>query len=81
MDRLTSLRVFREVVEAGSFSRAAEELNVTPAAVSRMIARLEDHLETTLFLRQPGGTQHAGLACAGAWRSGGLERCTGAWAA
>ncbi len=39
----------------GNFSKAAEELNVTPAAVSRMISRLEDHLDSPLFLRRPGG--------------------------
>ncbi|MBK3745848.1 LysR family transcriptional regulator [Paraburkholderia aspalathi] len=41
----------------GNFSRAAEELNVTPAAISRMIARLEENLETSLFMRLPGGVQ------------------------
>ncbi|HBD92062.1 MAG TPA: LysR family transcriptional regulator [Gemmobacter sp.] len=54
---MNGLFTFEAAACCGSFSRAAEELNVTPAAVSRMIARLEDHLETTLFLRQPGGTQ------------------------
>jgi len=52
---MNGLFTFEAAARCGNFSRAAEELNVTPAAVSRMVARLEEHLETTLFLRQPGG--------------------------
>lgn len=46
---------FEAAARCGSFARAAEELNVTPAAVSRMIGRLEDHLGITLFDRTLGG--------------------------
>ncbi|WP_024276989.1 LysR family transcriptional regulator [Xanthobacter sp. 126] len=46
---------FEAAARCGSFARAAGELNVTPAAVSRMIGRLEDHIGTTLFNRLPGG--------------------------
>lgn len=35
-----------------SFKRAAEELNVTPTAISHQIRRLEDYLHTKLFLRE-----------------------------
>lgn len=52
---MNGLFTFEAAARCGNFSRAAEELNVTPAAVSRMVARLEEHLETALFLRQPGG--------------------------
>ncbi|MCQ2006249.1 LysR family transcriptional regulator [Rhizobium sp. NRK18] len=52
---MNGLFTFEAAARCGSFSRAADELNVTPAAVSRMMARLEEHLDTTLFLRQPGG--------------------------
>ncbi|SNT76830.1 LysR family transcriptional regulator [Paracoccus seriniphilus] len=38
-----------------NFSRAADELNVTPAAVSRMMKRLEEHLGTPLFQRRTAG--------------------------
>jgi DNA-binding transcriptional LysR family regulator len=54
---MNGLFTFEAAARCGNFSRAAEELNVTPAAVSRMVARLEEHLETTLFLRQPGGAE------------------------
>ncbi|UPA27096.1 LysR family transcriptional regulator [Shinella oryzae] len=52
---MNGLFTFEAAARCGSFSRAAEELNVTPAAVSRMMSRLEEHLGTALFFRQPGG--------------------------
>ncbi|WP_108662225.1 LysR family transcriptional regulator [Acuticoccus kandeliae] len=59
MDRpdipLNALRVFEVAVRQGSFTRAAVELRVTQAAVSHQIARLEDLLGTTLFLRTSAG--------------------------
>ena len=38
MDRMTSLRVFREVVEAGSFVAAAERLGMSPPMASKRVA-------------------------------------------
>ena len=59
MDRadipLNALRVFEVAMRQGSFTRAAEELRVTQAAVSHQIARLEDRLGVSLFLRASGG--------------------------
>ncbi|WP_404935155.1 LysR family transcriptional regulator [Nitratireductor sp. L15S-10] len=59
MDRadipLNALRVFEVAMRQGSFTRAAEELRVTQAAVSHQIARLEDRLGVALFLRASGG--------------------------
>lgn len=52
---MNGLFTFEAAARCGNFSKAANELNVTPAAVSRMIARLEEHLDTALFSRQPGG--------------------------
>ena len=49
--------VFETAARYLSFTRAAAELNVTQSAVSRMIARLEAHLDTTLFLRNAGGIE------------------------
>lgn len=46
---------FEAAARCGNFARAAGELNVTPAAVSRMMGRLEEHLGTALFNRLPGG--------------------------
>lgn len=48
---MNGLFTFEAAARCGSFSRAAEELNVTPAAVSRMVARLEEHLGIRLFDR------------------------------
>lgn len=38
-----------------NFTKAADELNVTPAAVSRMMKRMEEHLGTPLFRRATTG--------------------------
>lgn len=50
-----ALFVFEAAARELSFSRAATELNVTQPAVSRMIGRLEKHLDTRLFVRSPEG--------------------------
>jgi DNA-binding transcriptional LysR family regulator len=52
---MNGLLTFEAAARRGNFSKASEELNVTPAAVSRMISRLERQLDETLFLRQPSG--------------------------
>lgn len=46
-----SIVVFHAVARAGSVSRAAEELRVTPSAVSQQIQALELHLGTSLTLK------------------------------
>lgn len=51
MDRLQSMRVFREVIDEGSFAGASRSLNMSPAAVTRWIADLEEHLGTRLLQR------------------------------
>jgi LysR family glycine cleavage system transcriptional activator len=48
---LSSLRAFEAVARRVSFTRAAEELHVTPGAVSQQIRLLEDLLGECLFLR------------------------------
>ncbi len=48
---LTALRAFDAAARHMSFARAAEELNVTPAALSFQIKSLEDHLGQPLFRR------------------------------
>jgi len=45
------LRAFSEVARLGSFSRAAEALNVTQSAVSQQIRQLEQDVGTALFQR------------------------------
>ncbi len=48
---LPALRVFEAAARHLSFSRAAQELNVTPAAVSSQIRTLEDQMGVQLFWR------------------------------
>jgi DNA-binding transcriptional LysR family regulator len=51
MDTLQNMRVFVRVVEAGSFTAAAQHLNTTTAYASRAISDLEAHLRTRLLNR------------------------------
>lgn len=51
---LNPLRAFEATARYLSISRAANELNVTPGAVSHQIRVLEDELDVTLFERNPG---------------------------
>lgn len=51
MDRLHSMRVFARVIDEGSFAAAARALNVSPAAVTRLVADLEEHLGARLVNR------------------------------
>lgn len=48
---LNALNAFVVAARQGSFSKAAEELHVTPAAVSQQIRQLEDVLGVSLFHR------------------------------
>ena len=48
---LNSLRAFEAAARLMSFQKAAEELFVTPSALSYQIRQLEDHVEQPLFLR------------------------------
>ncbi len=49
--QLGSLELFCAAAESGSFTAAAIHAGVTPAAVSRTVARLEARLATRLFVR------------------------------
>ena len=62
---LASVRTFAVVARLLSITRAAEELNVTPSAVSHQIRILEQYLGTSLFRRErnrirltPSGQQY-----------------------
>ena len=48
---LPALRAFEAASRRGSFTRAAEELHLSPSAISHAIKRLEDHVRTPLFTR------------------------------
>lgn len=51
MSQLEGIEYFVRTVEAGSFAAAARRLGVTPSAVSRQVARLEDELGVPLLAR------------------------------
>jgi DNA-binding transcriptional LysR family regulator len=55
--RLRDLRVFFTVVQSGSLSKAAAQLNVSHAAVSQVIADLEHALGVRLFDRSSRGVE------------------------
>src|SRR5215470_5848454 len=50
---LNGIRAFEAAARGESFAKAADELSVTPAAVSRMVQLLEQRLEVPLFERKP----------------------------
>lgn len=52
---LTALRSFEAAARHLSFVKAAEELSVTPAAISHQVKTLEDYLQISLFERLPRG--------------------------
>jgi LysR family glycine cleavage system transcriptional activator len=66
---LNGIRAFEAAARAESFAKAAGELNVTPAAISRMVMLLEQRLGVGLFERRanrlvltpPGRAYQAGL--------------------
>lgn len=69
MDRLDGMRLFVRVAELGSFSAAAQQLNVARSVVTRQVAALEAHLGTKLIARS---TRRLSLTSAG---STYLEKC------
>jgi len=51
MDRLRDVEVFLAIVSEGSLAGAGKRLSMSPPAVTRALARLEDRLGTALFVR------------------------------
>ena len=49
------LRIFHAVAQAGSFTHAGEELNLSQSAVSRQVSALEEDLGAPLFHRHARG--------------------------
>ena len=62
---LNALRVYDAAARHLSFTRAADELAVTPAAVGQQIRALEDHLGVVLFRRTSKGLELTGEGAAG----------------
>src|SRR5215212_10152414 len=82
---LNGIRAFEAAARAESFASAADELHVTPAAISRMVQLLEQRLGGPQLsnrldaglrsTRQPDGANHGdgGLACADCRRRADLR--------
>jgi DNA-binding transcriptional LysR family regulator len=51
VDTFQALRVAAEVLRAGSFSTAARQIGVSPAAAAKLVAQLEARLGLPLFDR------------------------------
>jgi DNA-binding transcriptional LysR family regulator len=51
MDRLVAMKVFRKVVELGSFSAAADHMGMSKASASKYLNSLENYLGTQLLMR------------------------------
>ena len=56
---LRAIAVFEAVARLGSFKAAADELHLTPSAVSHQIRGLETHLGMEMFLRESRGIKLA----------------------
>lgn len=55
MDIPNLIVLFARVVDAGSFSAASRELNQSPSAVSKQVAKLEDRVGVRLLVRSKNG--------------------------
>jgi DNA-binding transcriptional LysR family regulator len=51
MDQITAMRVFARVVEAGAFTRAADQLQMPRPSVTKLVQQLESHLKVKLLQR------------------------------
>lgn len=51
MDKLAAMQAFVRVVEAGTFTRAADSMQLPKATVTRLVQTLEAHLQTKLLNR------------------------------
>ncbi len=51
MDTLKAIRTFCQVVDSGSFSETARQLNLAVSAISRQIVELEKHFDCKLLYR------------------------------
>jgi len=85
VNRSGELEVFVRVVELGGFSAAARACGMTPSAVSKLVARLENRLATRLLNRSTRQLQLTAEGCAFYERGVRIladleqaERCAGA---
>jgi len=54
MGQVEDLRLFVQIIEHGSISKAADKLNIAKSAVSRRLGMLEDRYDAALIHRKPG---------------------------
>ena len=67
LTHLNALRALEATLRHGSFTEAAEELGITPAAVGQRVRSLEEYLGQSLFTRSSAGIEptEAALGVAG----------------
>src|SRR5947209_13855128 len=51
MDRFEAMRAYVQIVDSGSFTKGAQQLNLHKATLSQQIRQLEDKLGTRLLTR------------------------------
>lgn len=69
MNLVDGMEAFMHVSDTGSFAAAARKLNVSPSAVSKLVAKTEEELGSRLLNRN---TRRLSLTCEGEMF---LERC------
>lgn len=55
MDQLMAMRAFTRVVETGSFTRAADSLNMPIATLSKLVKSLEAHPRSGFYIARHDG--------------------------
>ena len=52
---LLSYEIFSQIIEQGSFAKAAEYMHLTPSAVSHAVSSMEEEIGTAVFVRDKNG--------------------------
>lgn len=52
---LLSYEIFSQIIEQGSFAKAAEFMHLTPSAVSHAVSSMEEEIGTAVFVRDKNG--------------------------
>ena len=80
MDRFLEMQAFNAVVDAGSFVKAAEALDISKAAISRYVVDMETRLGVRLLgLAAPPLSQSHGVHGQGGGARGSIAICSGLW--
>ncbi|MFT5741165.1 MAG: DNA-binding transcriptional LysR family regulator [Planctomycetota bacterium] len=69
MDKLRAMALFKKVAETGSFSQAADELNVSKSMISKELSKLENQIGSRLLQRNTRNLQLTEIG------TGYLKRC------